>query len=306
MGVQRHPNAVGPEASAQEEEEAAVTVTAGERKEEEEAVMMTGASDAAALISGNRSAESYEEQHVHSVYERIAPHFSSTRHKPWPLVTSFLTSLPPGSVGVDVGCGNGKYLRENGDVFIVGADRSANLVSLARERVNRGGGDGGVGKGGGAADVAVADGLALPVRAHAVDFAISVAVVHHLSTRARRVEAVRALFDCVRRGGKVLVYVWALEQGGSRRGWSEGDDPDQLVPWVMKATTSKKNKGNGGDAAGSSGDTTYQRYYHLYRKGELEEDVVAAGGRVLVSGYEKDNWWVIGARDEDASSSSSR
>jgi hypothetical protein len=27
--------------------------------------------------------EDYEEQHVHSVYEEIAPHFSSTRYKVW-------------------------------------------------------------------------------------------------------------------------------------------------------------------------------------------------------------------------------
>ena len=38
---------------------------------------------------------------------------------------------------------------------------------------------------------------------------------------------------------------------------------------------------------------TYQRYYHLYRRGELEGDVTAAGGVVCESGYEKDNWWAI-------------
>lgn len=37
----------------------------------------------------------------------------------------------------------------------------------------------------------------------------------------------------------------------------------------------------------------YQRYYHLYRQGELEEDVAAAGGRVVESGFERDNWWAV-------------
>ena len=41
------------------------------------------------------------------------------------------------------------------------------------------------------------------------------------------------------------------------------------------------------------GDKTFLRYYHLYRKGELEEDIEKAGGKVLESGYEKDNWWAI-------------
>lgn len=37
----------------------------------------------------------------------------------------------------------------------------------------------------------------------------------------------------------------------------------------------------------------FMRYYHLFRKGELEEDIAEAGGVVCESGYEKDNWWAI-------------
>ncbi|KAH6656743.1 S-adenosyl-L-methionine-dependent methyltransferase [Truncatella angustata] len=225
-----------------------------------------------------RGAESYEQEHVHSVYETIAPHFSATRYKPWPVIASFLESLAPGSVGVDVGCGNGKYLAVNPKVHIIGSDRSANLVRIARDH----GGDR-------KCDVAVADGLSLPFPEGKADFAICVAVLHHMSTRQRRQDGVKALLDCVRPGsGKILVYVWALEQANSRRGWDEGAAQDQMVPWVFKSKTKP--------AEGGDGDTTYLRYYHLYRKGELEEDVVAAGGKVIDSGYDKDNWWAISSR----------
>ncbi|KAI2784000.1 S-adenosyl-L-methionine-dependent methyltransferase [Daldinia loculata] len=266
---------------------------------------------AATAMDANTTAESYEQQHVHSVYETIASHFSATRYKPWPFVASFLSSLPPGSVGLDVGCGNGKYLNVNRDIVIIGSDRSANLARLAQDLKA---------KGSNGADVAgVADGLALPFGgARRVDFAICIAVVHHLSTRERRVEGLRALLDCVRpRSGKVLVYVWALEQGTSRRGWDETADQDQLVPWVMKPNKSKKEKAgeeasnkkennNTSGASESAGvaDATYQRYYHLYRKGELEEDAQAAGGEIVESGYEKDNWWVIASPKEESSSPS--
>ncbi|CAJ2511561.1 Uu.00g071860.m01.CDS01 [Anthostomella pinea] len=239
-------------------------------------------------------AESYEQQHVHSVYESIAPHFSATRHKPWPVVASFLSSLAPGSVGLDVGCGNGKYLAVNPAIHILGSDRSAQLVRIARDH-------GGERR----ADVAVADGLALPFRNGRADFAVCIAVLHHLSTKERRVGGVRALLDAVRDdGGKILVFVWALEQRSSRRGWDEGSDQDQLVPWVMKTNKTKpkpKSEVEGQGEGDGDGDTTYQRYYHLYKKGELEEDVVAAGGRVLDSGYDRDNWWVVGSRGEQAS-----
>lgn len=68
-------------------------------------------------------AAAYEERNVHEVYQQIAGHFSSTRYKPWPIVERFLQNLPPGAIGLDVGCGNGKYLPVNKSVFIIASDR---------------------------------------------------------------------------------------------------------------------------------------------------------------------------------------
>lgn len=161
----------------------------------------------------------------------------------------------------------------------------------------------------------MADNLSLPHPSGVFDFAISIAVVHHLSTPARRVEAVKCVLDLLQRplsdhagetkpgtaGGKALIYVWALEQKDSRRGWDEGHEQDVMVPWVLKQKKEKeaKRKKNKVDGDGSEdqkkveGDKTFLRYYHLYRKGELESDIEQAGGVVLESGYEKDNWWAI-------------
>ena len=41
-------------------------------------------------------------------------------------------------------------------------------------------------------------------------------------------------------GGKALIYVWALEQKNSRRGWDENSAQDVFVPWVL---TQKKFAG---------------------------------------------------------------
>lgn len=78
--------------------------------------------------------------------------------------------------------------------------------------------------------------------------------------------------------------MWALEQKHSRRGWDEGDEQDVMVPWVMKQRSDV------------GGPRTFNRYYHLYRCGELERDIEAAGGEVVESGYEKDNWWAVAIR----------
>ncbi|KAG7829074.1 hypothetical protein KL920_002867 [Ogataea angusta] len=208
--------------------------------------------------------ELQERLYVHSVYNDIAQHFSQTRYKPWPMVAQFLGSIPDYSLGVDVGCGNGKYLTVNPKLYIVGSDYSTGLldqaVQLHQKEFN---------------DLVVADGMMLPHESRRFDFAVSIAVVHHFSTKERRVAAIREILRVVRCGGRALVYCWALEQEKSRRGYREGMEQDILVPWVTKD------------------GTTRMRYYHLYKKGELEEDCVAAGGRVVQSGYEKDNWWVI-------------
>lgn len=136
----------------------------------------------------------------------------------------------------------------------------------------------------------VADSLDLPHGLHRFDFVISIAVIHHLSTVSRRIAAIRAIIDSLQPpsratpGGKAFFYVWALEQRSSRRGWDEGDSQDVMVPWVLKANPGKPTHEK---------DRTFERYYHLYHEGELEDDIIAAGGRILESGYEKDNWWAI-------------
>jgi tRNA (uracil-5-)-methyltransferase TRM9 len=132
----------------------------------------------------------------------------------------------------------------------------------------------------------VADILALPHQTGRFGFAISIAVVHHLSTLKRRREAIRAILECLTGKGKALIYVWALEQKSSRRGWDEGHEQDVMVPWVMKSGNKSPNEDG-------TTEKTFQRYYHLYRSGELEEDITSVGGEVTDSGYEKDNWWAI-------------
>lgn len=60
-----------------------------------------------------------EMENVHKVYNEIANHFSETRHSPWPQVNEFIRQFETGSVLVDIGCGNGKYLQSNRNIFEV-------------------------------------------------------------------------------------------------------------------------------------------------------------------------------------------
>lgn len=104
------------------------------------------------------------------------------------------------------------------------------------------------------------------------DFAISIAVIHHLSSDARRIQGVKAILNLLKPTGKALIYVWALEQKSSRRGWDETSEQDVMVPWKTRE---------------GAQEVTSQRYYHLFRKGELEDCVEKARGKVMDSGYER-------------------
>ncbi|ODV87884.1 hypothetical protein CANARDRAFT_193591 [[Candida] arabinofermentans NRRL YB-2248] len=212
-----------------------------------------------------------ESLYVHEVYNEIAQHFSQTRYKPWPIVAGFLESQNDYNVGVDVGCGNGKYLNINNKLYMVGSDYSTGLIEQAQT----------LHKGEVSNDRMVADGLYLPHDSNTFDFAISIAVIHHFSTRERRVECIKEILRVLRPKGRALIYCWALEQEKSRRGYSKGMDQDVLVPWPVVEEVAPPVA------------ETKMRFYHLYRKGELEEDCISAGSTIVDGGYERDNWWTV-------------
>ncbi|KAF9920716.1 tRNA methyltransferase, has a role in tRNA modification [Linnemannia zychae] len=171
--------------------------------------------------------EQKEQQYVHSVYQVIAPHFSATRYKPWPVVEEFLKTMPTGYIGADVGCGNGKYMGVNNKLFMIGSDRSSNLISICGERGH---------------EAMVCDGLALPYRPLFFDFAISIAVIHHFISPERRLAAIEEILRVVKFGGRILIFVWALEQTGKRD--FDKETQDVFVPWALaKKPTEPKKQG---------------------------------------------------------------
>ncbi|KAJ3315786.1 Alkylated DNA repair protein alkB 8, partial [Blyttiomyces sp. JEL0837] len=194
---------------------------------------------------------------------------------PWPVVDNFLRSLPSGSIGADVGCGNGKYLGVNKELCMIGSDMSKNLIKICKER---------------GFEAMVCDNLNLPYRSSAFDFVVSIAVIHHFSSFERRVSAVQELVRILRPGGRILIFVWAMEQEGKRK----FDAQDVFVPWTLKP----QGKPVSADAKEPALVTNLHRYYHMFVERELDTVVEAAGGlTVESSGYDRDNWYIIGTKN---------
>ncbi|XP_048366080.1 probable tRNA methyltransferase 9B [Sphaerodactylus townsendi] len=158
-----------------------------------------------------QEASQLEKKHVHSVYESTATYFHDLQSKAWPRVRQFLLEQPPGSLIADIGCGTGKYLDVNSQLYNLGCDYCGPLVEIAR---NNG------------CEVMICDNLNLPFRGQCFNAIISVGVIHHFSTKQRRIKAIKEMARVLVPGGHMMIYVWAMEQKTRRF-----EKQDVFVPW---------------------------------------------------------------------------
>jgi len=246
-----------------------------------------------------------EAENVHKVYDAIASHWNHTRYKAWPKVEAFIRGLPRGSLVADLGCGNGKnlpHVKEAG-CFPVASDISGPLAEIAAKEHG--------------VCCMVSDCLCAPLRSGSFDAVLSIAVLHHLSTEPRRVQALREAARLLRPGGQLLVYCWSYEQDDQRsRSRHRFQAQDVLVPWSFRTPGVKKAAGGtskGGrdeallkDAAGEEDGGSWeaqppvcQRYCHVYREGELQELLEQLPElEILESYFDTGNWCAV-ARKRD-------
>lgn len=271
-----------------------------------------------------------EKNHVHAVYDAIATQWHHTRGKRgvlWPRATRFVKELPKGSIIADVGCGDGKYFPavwEAGS-YVIGTDISepllhtsigscvaadsnvagpeTRIVSTSKLGLNN------------RPAIAVADCMQIPLRTSSCDAALCIAVMHHLSTRARRIRCLKELGRIVKRGGLINIQAWALEQEQSSRRKFSGTDvfvpfhaqPKYLannsigLSTIVEQKQDKKEIGKmytdaykGAQYNEEKDLVVFQRYCHMYKKGELEDLVAQIGGFEIVdSGFECGNHFVV-------------
>lgn len=241
-----------------------------------------------------------EKVHVHKFYEEVAEHFSDTRHTPWPSVLKFLSELPKYSLVGDIGCGNGRYQTAVPQNVYMGCDRGIKFSEMCvQNKLN----------------VCAADILDLPYKSEAFDHVICIAVLHHLATPANRRRACEELLRIVKKGGRILVFVWALEQEKDSK--RKFDKQDVFVSWNLpsKYTQSQQQihasashveekpkeevkkepkKGEKKKEKKEDKPMVFQRYCHVYKQGEVEELFLQfPNTKVLSSWFEASNWCVI-------------
>lgn len=186
---------------------------------------------------------------VRDTYERIATHFSETRHHPWPEVQSFVDSAPSGQLGLDLGCGNGRHsmvLHEKVD-SVVALDASANLLSEASAQLDTAW-----------ARLVQGDAARLPLRTDSVDLAVYVATLHHLPGRPRRRQSLDELARVLGPDGRALVSVWSTAHDRFEAPADAETGFDTTIDWTLP------------------GAEVVPRYYHIYAPAEFEADIEAS------------------------------
>ena len=153
------------------------------------------------------------------------------------------------------------------------------------------------------------------MRSKSCDAAICIAVMHHLSTEARRIRCIEELVRIVRVGGTINIQAWAMEQKEeSRRKFAV---PDIFVPFnaqpkyldmVKNTVPGTTNETSNSPSVAQTfseayekaeydeqkGLVVFKRYCHMYKVGELEALIERVANAALVeSGYENGNHFVI-------------
>jgi len=200
------------------------------------------------------------ENNIIDIYNEIASEFDLFRTKVWPCVAKFLNSLPSNSNVLDIGCGNGKNFTARNDINMTGIDLTENFVTICKAK---------------GYNVLCASMTQLPFEDNTFDAFIAVASYHHLDNDNDRKRTLDEMYRVLKPNGKGLIVVWAMEQGD--RSKFHFTKTDEFVEW--RSHTGK----------------VYNRYYHIYREGDLKEEVSRLKPEFIVGdiGWQKGNYYTV-------------
>lgn len=159
-----------------------------------------------AEVNGTSRCFALEQAYVHDVYAQIARECGACSPVRSHIKEFLFEELEFGSILIDIGCGDGKYLNLNSGLFSFGLEKCGDWFSgdtnhearTPNSRQIRG-------------DFLLGDVLNVPIRDEFFDAALCCGVLHHIATFERRIVALREIARVLKIGGKILITVWAFE-----------------------------------------------------------------------------------------------
>lgn len=196
---------------------------------------------------------------VEETYNTIAKDFNRTRYKVWKKVAEFLDSLEQGTKMLEIGCGNGKNMLYRNDLQVFGIDISESQVSICKSK---------------GLDVEKSNMTVLPFNDSEFDSIICIATYHHLDNDDDRKKSLLEMYRVLKKDGKVLICVWAMEQDSKTR--RKFNTSNEMVSWKLNSET-------------------HFRYYHIYKEGDLQAEMKSFCPLFHIDSvfYDCGNWYVI-------------
>ena len=196
--------------------------------EEDSEVCKASAIDHQAMSAALRCL-ALEQAYVHEVYTQIARECGACSPVRSHIKDFVFQEFEFGSILLDVGCGDGKYLHINAGVYTVGLERCPDWFDRTDEEEIIEGCYSRVPSFG---DYLLGDVIHIPFRDEFLDGILCCGVLHHISTTERRIRALNQIARLLKIGGKVLITVWAFE--GRELG-----SQDVLIKWTNGLLASK-------------------------------------------------------------------
>lgn len=196
-------------------------------------------------------------------YDLIAEDFSRTRKNVWEEFRPLADDIQDGDKILDLGCGNGRFVELFSDpdkygaskkIDYVGIDISEKLIEIAKQRYPD-------------KNFQVFDGLKIPFNDQSFDKVFCIAVLHHIPGADLRNKFLKEIWRVLKPDGKLVLSAWYLWQKDTFWqllfkftfkkiiGRSELDFFDIMEPWGKIS----------------------ERYFHNFRKRELENLIEGAG-----------------------------
>lgn len=201
-----------------------------------------------------------ENKYVHNTYQIIAEHFNNSRAYLWKSVKEFIDKVPKNSIILEVGSGNGKNLLRRSDCTNLAIDLCSEFCKISQKK---------------GIDSLIANNLSIPYKSNSVNYILSIAVIHHLSSEERRLNAIKELVRVLKPGGRLLIQVWAFEQPDKSR--NKFTIQDNYVPYKSPDKTISE-----------------KRFYHVFKSKELDNLINKISTvKILESYWEIGNWVII-------------
>ena len=211
-------------------------------------------------------------EHVKATYGNIAESFSSTRHYIGREFTTFLPYLQDAKHILDLGCGNGRFMRflekEKLKATYIGIDNAQSFIDICKKEFPH-------------HTFQEGDQLNIPLSDEKQDLIINIRAFHHLPSKKYRLVALKEMRRVLKSKGILIVTVWNLWQ---LKYWK------QLCLAILRSIISFGSYAYNDTFIPWQQD--HKRYYHAFTKGELRT-IVQKGGFSILQEYKVGKDFII-------------